>query len=99
MMRGAISTCVTALPSLAKLCASSLPIGPPPSTTKRFGSAVRPQTVSLVRKPASFSPGIGGTNGLAPAAMTMFFVVSVCLRPSASVSRFMRMSPPRSGGW
>jgi hypothetical protein len=84
MMRGAISTCVTALPSRAKLCASSLPMGPPPSTTRRAGNSVRPQTVSLVRKPASLSPGIGGTKGPAPAAMTMALVVSVCCRPSAS---------------
>ena len=36
--RGAISTCVTWLPSRAKACASSQPIGPPPSTSSRRGS-------------------------------------------------------------
>ena len=52
-----------AAPSRAKLCASSLPIGPPPSTTRRAGSSrqapdrVAGQEADLLR------PGIGGTNG------------------------------------
>ena len=49
MMRGAISTCVTAEPSRAKACASSQPIGPPPSTTSLAGSSRRLHSVSLVR--------------------------------------------------
>jgi hypothetical protein len=42
--------------------------------------------VSLVRKPTSASPGIGGTVGLAPAAATMLRVVSVRRVPSASIT-------------
>src|SRR5438034_3470783 len=60
-MRGSISTCVTRDPNLAKHWASSQPIGPPPSTTSRGGSALKVHTVSEVRQPASASPGIGGT--------------------------------------
>ncbi len=75
-MRGSISTWVTREPNLAKHCASSQPIGPPPSTTSRGGNALRFQTVSDVRQPISASPGMGGTNGRAPAAMTMARVVS-----------------------
>jgi hypothetical protein len=40
-MRGSISTCVTCEPSRAKACVSSQPIGPPPSTTSRFGRSRR----------------------------------------------------------
>ncbi len=47
--RGAISTCVTWLPSRAKACASSQPIGPPPSTSSRRGSVRMFQSVSDVR--------------------------------------------------
>ena len=56
-MRGSISTCVTCEPSRAKHCASSLPIGPPPSTTRRLGRARRSQTVSEVSGPSSRRPG------------------------------------------
>src|SRR5262249_4566268 len=40
--------------------ASSQPIGPAPITARRGGRSVSAKTVSLVRKPASASPGIGG---------------------------------------
>ncbi len=46
--RGAASTSVTLLPSRAKACASSQPIGPPPRTTSRRGSSRSSQTVSDV---------------------------------------------------
>ena len=48
MIRGSISTCVTLEPRRAKHCASSEPIGPPPSTTRRCGSSRSSQTVSEV---------------------------------------------------
>ena len=48
-MRGSISTCVTCEPKRAKACASSQPIGPPPSTSSRCGSARRSHSVSEVR--------------------------------------------------
>ena len=45
--RGAISTCVTCEPRRAKACASSQPIGPPPSTTRRARQlAQAPQRVA-----------------------------------------------------
>ena len=49
MMRGAISTWVTWAPRRAKVWVSSEPIGPPPSTTSRRGSARSSQTLSEVR--------------------------------------------------
>ena len=84
--RGAISTSVTCEPKRANACASSQPIGPPPSTTRRRGNARSAHTVSEVSGPASASPGSGGTNGRAPAAMTMWVVVSVWREPSAAVT-------------
>ncbi len=85
-MRGSISTCDTLAPKRAKHCVNSEPMGPPPSTTKRFGRSRKFQTVSLVKNPASAKPGIGGTNGRAPVAMTMFFAVNVCFDPSELVT-------------
>ena len=85
-MRGSISTCVTRDPNLAKHWASSQPIGPPPRTTSRGGNALRFQTVSEVRQPISASPGIGGTKGCAPAAMTIARVVSTRLPVSLFTS-------------
>ena len=46
-----------------KACASSQPIGPAPITARRRGRSVSEKTVSLVRKPTSASPGIGGLRG------------------------------------
>ena len=83
--RGSISTCVTSAPKRAKHWASSQPIGPPPSTTSRLGKARNDQIVSEVRGFASRSPGIGGMNGRAPAAITMCLVVSVRV-PAAVVT-------------
>ena len=76
-IRGSISTCVTCEPKRAKHCVSSLPIGPPPKTTRRLGSLRKFHTLSEVSGFASASPGIGGMKGRAPAAMTMFLVVKV----------------------
>ena len=38
--------------------------------------------MSLVKKEASCSPGIGGTVGLAPVAITIWRVLKVCSEPS-----------------
>ena len=65
-----MSTTVTVLPKRANDWASSQPIGPPPMTTSRAGRVVRVKIVSLVRKPASASPGTGGTPARPPVAMT-----------------------------
>ena len=83
--RGAISTCVTAQPSRAKAWLSSQPIGPPPSTSRRSGRVRSCQMVSDVSASTSSMPGMGGTNGRAPAAMTMARVVSVCTWPPGAV--------------
>ena len=48
-MRGSISTWVTFEPKRAKHCASSEPMGPPPSTSSRFGSSRNDHTVSEVQ--------------------------------------------------
>ena len=64
--RGSISTCVTFAPKRANACASSQPIGPPPSTTRRAGSLRRSQTVSEVSGfDFARAPGSAGTNGRA----------------------------------
>jgi hypothetical protein len=76
---------MTLEPRRAKACASSQPIGPPPSTTRRAGSLRNSQTLSEVRQPIASMPGIGGTKGRAPAAITIERVVSVCFLPSAPV--------------
>ncbi len=52
-------------------------MGPPPSTTSRFGNASRDHSASDVRHPTVSMPGIGGTTGRAPAAITMLRVVRV----------------------
>ena len=86
MMRGSISTCVTFAPKRAKHCASSQPIGPPPSTTRRRGSSRSCHTVSEVRQPTVSMPGIGGTNGRAPAAITIARVLRRRVPPPASAT-------------
>ena len=57
MMRGSISTCVTFEPRRANACASSQPMGPPPSTTRRFGSLRISQTLSECSGFAFAQPG------------------------------------------
>ena len=57
--RGAISTTVTWLPNRANACASSQPIGPPPSTTRRRGSSRSAQRLSLVRYSMRVESGNG----------------------------------------
>mmetsp|Transcript_77458 Transcript_77458/g.171119 ORF Transcript_77458/g.171119 Transcript_77458/m.171119 type:complete len:222 (+) Transcript_77458:617-1282(+) len=70
MISGATSNTVTSLPNLRKACAISREMGPAPSTMKRLGSAVRLNSVALVRKGVCSKPGIGGTFARPPVAMT-----------------------------
>jgi hypothetical protein len=63
-MRAPISTCVTWLPRRAKVCVSSEPIGPPPSTTRRLGSSRRFHTLSEVRQPTALNAGNRRHEGL-----------------------------------
>ncbi len=67
-MRAPLSTMVTWAPNRAKPWPNSLPIAPPPTTTRRRGTSARSQIVSLVHGAASRSPGTGGTVGDAPVA-------------------------------
>jgi hypothetical protein len=60
MRRPVASMMVTSLPSRAKACPSSQPVGPPPRTTRRSGSSVRFHIVSLVNGSVPPSPGTGG---------------------------------------
>ena len=82
------ATWVTWQPMPAKACASSQPIGPPPSTTRRSGFSVSDQMVSEVTWRTESMPGMFGMTGVAPVAMTMARVLRVCLvaKPPASVS-------------
>ncbi len=57
-------------------------MGPAPMTTSLFGSSVSEKTVSLVKKPASAIPGMGGLAARAPVAITAREKRS--LRPSTS---------------
>ncbi len=72
-MRSITSSTVTFAPRREKVCASSRPIGPAPRTASVLGRAFRSKTVSCVWKPAASRPGIGGTTGRAPVAITMRF--------------------------
>ena len=58
-----ISTIDTSTPSRLNACDNSTPIGPPPNTIIDFGNVFKSNTVSLVKKSTSFSPGIGKTTG------------------------------------
>jgi hypothetical protein len=77
-----MSSTVTSLPSLRNACASSLPMGPLPTTISDGTASRRSNTVSLVRYATAFKPGTSGTAGRDPVAMTNVFAVSV--RPPAS---------------
>ena len=67
-MRSDPSTRVTSAPRRAKAWASSHPIGPPPSTARRPGSARMSHRLALVSTRSRSRPGIGGTTGCAPVA-------------------------------
>ena len=65
------STSATSPPRRRTACAISTPTGPPPSTSRRRGTAFMPVTSRLVQTPSSSRrPGIGGTIGSAPFAST-----------------------------
>lgn len=61
-------TSVTFEPSRAEAFANSQPMGPPPSTIVRDGSAVGLKTFSLVSAPESGNPGMSGSRARAPVA-------------------------------
>ncbi len=68
--RSPISSSTTDDPSRAKPCASSHPIGPPPSTTRRPGSSPMSQTSSEVSGSTCARPGTSGTRGADPVAIS-----------------------------
>ena len=61
---------VTRTPNRAKTCASSQPIGPPPSTTSEPGSSVTCTASRLVQNGVSASPSTGGVAGRVPGLST-----------------------------
>src|SRR5262249_45768685 len=65
------SATVTRLSNRAKTCASSTPIAPPPSTSSESGTRSASIALWLVQNGVPARPGIGGTAGLVPVAMTM----------------------------
>ena len=73
-MRSRASSSVTRVPKSWNICAISAPMAPPPTTTMRFGGPSSDQMVSEVRTPPlsspSRAPGMGGTKGGAPVAIT-----------------------------
>ena len=64
----------TVVPKSWKICAISMPMAPPPTMARRPGRPGRFQMVSEVSTPPvcrpSRAPGMGGTKGGAPVAMT-----------------------------
>ncbi len=98
-IRSRPSTTVTRLPNRANICASSSPIAPPPSTTSDSGTVVVAIASRLVQYGVPSSPGIGGTTGADPVAMTMprrvVNVVSpTTTRPGPSRRALSRTSRP-----
>lgn len=87
---------VTCAPRRANAWASSQPIGPPPMTASRRGSSVRLKIDSLVRKPASASPGTGGTAGRPPVAITARAKRSRASPTSTSSPERKRASPRKT---
>ncbi len=67
---GPASITVTAAPSRRCAWANSMPTGPPPITTRCPGSTRLAKTVSLVKLGTVSMPGIGGTTGVEPVAIT-----------------------------
>ncbi len=77
-----MSITVTSLPRRRNACAISQPMGPPPTTSSDGTGSRRSNTVSLVRYGTSATPGIGGTAGREPVAITNVFAVR--RRPATS---------------
>ena len=63
-------TTVTWTPNRANTCASSQPIGPPPTTTSEPGSSVTWTASRLVQNGVSASPSTGGVAGRVPGLST-----------------------------
>ena len=61
---------VTRTPNRANTCASSQPIGPPPTTTSDPGSSVTCTASRLVQNGVSASPSTGGVAGRVPGLST-----------------------------
>jgi len=82
--RGLRPKMVTTLPMAEKKCPYSQAMYPPPMMIRLSGgfSSSRSETLSIY--PASASPGIGGTRGRDPQAMTNLGAVMVSL-PARSV--------------
>ncbi len=77
-----MSTTVTSLPRRRNACAISQPMGPLPTISSCGTFSRRSKIVSLVRKGVVSRPGIGGTAGREPVAMTNWLAVN--RRPSTS---------------
>ena len=63
-------TTVTRTPNRENTCASSHPIGPPPSTTSEPGTSVTCMASRLVQYGVSASPSTGGVAGRVPGLST-----------------------------
>ena len=59
------------IPRRVKACDISVAMGPAPIITTLAGARSRSHRVSLVRKPASCRPSMGGTTGRLPVQMRM----------------------------
>ena len=70
------SMIVTLTPKRANTCPSSSPIAPPPRMASVEGSRSTLTASRLVQKGTSRSPGIGGTAGEVPVAITIALVAS-----------------------
>ena len=86
----AASSTVTAAPRRRNACASSRPTGPPPMTIRCSGRVARSNTVSLVRYGTASSPGIGGSDGDDPVAITKRRAAISVPSPATTVSRSLK---------
>ena len=97
--KSATSSTVTREPSRRWAWPSSRPIGPPPITIRWPGRVRLAKIVSLVRKPASARPGIGGAVAREPVARTMRRLLMRCgpacssVRPMKRASSFRTRTP------
>ena len=92
--RSAPSATATRLPNRAKTCASSTPMAPPPRTTNDSGTCSASIASWLVQNGVPARPGIGGTAGALPAAMTMpSRARSTCASPAAPPAGVTVTSP------
>ena len=85
-MRSATSSTVTCTPKRENACASSAPIGPPPTTTSEPGASSARSTSRFVQYGVSASPSIGGAAGSVPVFSTTPFA-AVYVAPFTSTVR------------